>query len=243
MIVMQTRRIAGAILTAAIIAGCVAPPPAPSERPVAVASASAGATPMASVQPRASLAEPTGTDAGSADPSADAGPSPEPTVPTDPGPSLPPAPGWPRLAGVVSTWRGGCGGLFDGTVQVAGDDCGPTAFGGLLEMKPIRVLAGARLVLRPAEGSAFSAVTADLPGEWTVTLARATDVAAIDNGDIQRFPQDFGTILAHGRGPDVAVVITMPARAGDYVIQFDGPIVMNGWTFVEGDYYWLVRII
>jgi hypothetical protein len=133
--------------------------------------------------------------------------------------------------------------LYDGTEIYGQDDCGPTTFDRLLRSDPIRVQAGARLVLRAAEGTAFSVVAARLRGEWTVTLARAAEVSSVDHDDIQRFPEGFGTILAHGRGPDTAVVITMPTRAGDYVVQFDGPLVTSGWTFTDGDYYWLVRVV
>jgi hypothetical protein len=240
---MWSWRIAGAVLVATLNAACVAPAPGPSERPVAVASPSAspGATtasaPTTSLLPAPSLAEPSGQPA-AVEPSVGPGSTPEPQPPV---PSLPPALGWPRLAGVTSTWQGGCGSLYDGTKIYGADQCGPFPFDRLISSVPTRVLAGARLVVRPPDGAAFSVVRADLPGEWTISIARAAELAGSNDG--QSFPTGIGTILAHGRGPDTAVVITMPNRAGDYVVQVDGPLERDGWTFTEGVYFWLVRTV
>jgi hypothetical protein len=121
------------------------------------------------------------------------------------------------------------------------DDCGPFSFDRLIQSVPIRVLRDARLVLRAPDGSAFSVRTAHIAGEWTVKVARAAVLAGHDDG--QSFPAGIGTVLAHGRGPDTAIVITMPADPGEYVVQVDGPLARDGWTFAEGVWFWLVRVV
>ncbi len=158
-------------------------------------------------------------------------------------PSLPPPPGWPRLAGITSTWQGGCGAVFFTTEEIAGDDCGPFAFRPLLASTPIRVVAGSRLVLRSADGSSFSMVAADLPGVWTVKVASAAALANARAGPTNGFPSDVGAVLARGRGPDTAIIVTMPTRPGDYVVQIESPIVVGRWTFAEGIYFWLIRVV
>ena len=243
---MRTRNLAGLLAAIAMCAACVAPAE-PIQRPSTGPSASLAASPQTTPAPSAAPASIPAIDPSASPVPTDAASS-EPTEPpaTDPPavePSLPPPPGDPRLAGVTSTWRGGCGAVFDGPKMFSIDDCGPTTFSGLLDSAPIRVVSGARLVVRPPDGFAFSWVSAHQPGAWTLKLATAAELAGVDGSDVQRFPTGIGTILAHGRGPDVAVVITMPTRSGVYVVEYDGPLAKDGWTFAASAWYWLVRVV
>jgi hypothetical protein len=245
---MRSGRVAAILLMAALSAACVAPALPSPDAHVAVAvspsppTRSTGSTTLiASPRPPGSAGQP--EDSGP--PTANPTDSPDASTlqPPSAEPSLPPPPGRPRLAGVTSRWQGGCGALYLGTTIISEDDCGPLPFDGLIRSTPLRVLSGARLVLRAADGVAFSVVTAGLAGEWSVSIARASELAGRDDGQSGGFPSGIGTTLAHGRGPDTTIVITMPDRDGDYVVQFNGPLVRDRWTFAEGVYFWLVRVV
>jgi hypothetical protein len=231
----------GPSLVVVLISACVAATPGPASAPPNATTAKA--TAVASLQPSAPVATPTGPPVTA---SPEPTPSEEPEVTTEPArvePSLPPWPGAPRLAGIVSLWQGGCASLYDRTELVGADACGPFEFDPLLASTPMRVDVAARLVLRSPPGASYSGAAAGIDAEWTVRIAPAAALAGLEESGPDGMPTGTGTIPLHGLGPDTAIIVTAPAKPGLWVVQVMGPVTDGRWTWTESVYYWLVRTV
>jgi hypothetical protein len=129
-----------------------------------------------------------------------------------------------------------------GTEEVAGDQCGPFAFDAVVKTPPLRVSLGQELTFLPPAAWAFSVKDTSLPTGWSVLVAPASGLAVVEDGTATGIPETLGQAVAAGVGPDIAVTVKAPTKAGDYVLQLAGPIARDGWTILGNLYYWRITV-
>ena len=160
---------------------------------------------------------------------------------------MPPFPGVPSLAvgargGVESPVQGGCGSVYYLTDVVGDDQCGPFVFDAVLASKPVLAGRGQTIRLIAPPTYVCSAADAGLAEGWSVKIATASALKGVEDDQAAGIPQKLVRVLASGLGPNVNVSARTPSTAGDYVIQLVCPMARDGWTFVGGFFYWLIRV-
>ncbi len=172
-------------------------------------------------------------------PAATASPSAEPMA--TPPPTMPPFPRTPTLDGHASSLEAGCRAVYYLDEMSTSDQCGPVSFDEVLRAKPISFSPGEQVTIVAPPDYVFSAIEAGLPDGWSVKIAPASDLTGLEVG-FYGMPKQVGRLLASGIGPDRRVRMTLPTKAGTYVVQLAAPLVRDGWTFAPNFSYWLVRV-
>jgi hypothetical protein len=173
-------------------------------------------------------------------PTATASPPAEPMATTPP--TMPPFPRTPTLDGHASSLEAGCRAVYYQSEYNTGDQCGPVSFDEVLRAKSIAFSPGEQVTIAAPPHYVFSAIDANLPAGWSVMIASASDLEGLDIG-LHGMPKKAGRLLARGIGPDRRVRVTLPTKAGSYVVQLAAPLVRDGWTFAPSLAYWLVRVL
>ena len=158
-----------------------------------------------------------------------------------PPPTIPPFPRTPTLDGHASSLEAGCRSVYHLSEYSTGDQCGTVTFDEVLRAKPIDFSSGEQVTIAAPPDYVFSAIDANLPDGWSVMIASASDLDGLEVG-LTGMPSEVGNVLASGPGPDREVQVTLPTKAGIYVVQLAAPLVRDGWTFAPSLAYWLVRV-
>ena len=246
------RQLIAIALGSMLVLGCSTARGVPSDAPEAsdpvavVASPSAATptpTPQASAPPAPSLTPaPTPTPLPTDEPEAEtprpADATERPTVPPFPDP-----PGLPTIAveageRLEASMRGGCGGVWYLAEMIASESCGPVGYEEALGADPIAVGPRATIaVIAPADWHIGSDLALDR--EWVVRVAGTDGLdGAVET--YREFPD--GRRLEAGANPRRVIRFEAPTQSGDYLLQLDGPMARDGFTFEGGRWYWHIRV-
>lgn len=246
------RQLIAIALGSMLVLGCSTARGVPSDAPEAsdpvavVASPSAATptpTPQASAPPAPSLTPaPTPTPLPTDEPEAEtprpADATERPTVPPFPDP-----PGLPTIAvedgeRLEASMRGGCGGVWYLAEMIASESCGPVGYEEALGADPIAVEPRATIaVIAPADWHIGSDLALDR--EWVVRVAGTDGLdGAVET--YREFPD--GRRLEAGANPRRVIRFEAPTQSGDYLLQLDGPMARDGFTFEGGRWYWHIRV-
>ena len=136
--------------------------------------------------------------------------------------------------------RGGCGAVFYGDEGVASDACGPSLFDPAIAVPATVVGRGAQLIL-DAPGRWRFGTDPALAQRWYVRVVRSRDVAGLEEAE-GTLPAGLGRALKTGTAPHATLRIDAPMTPGDYLVQFDGAMTLDGWSVTEGTWYWHIRV-
>jgi hypothetical protein len=162
-------------------------------------------------------------------------------------PTMPPFPGVPSLAvgagrAFKSPLQGGCGSVYYLAQVVAEDQCGPFVFDAVLALQPISAQRQQAMTITAPPTYGCSAADAGLAEGWAVGVADAGALRGVVDATAAGMPRRLATVRATGLGPVQKVSVRAPSRVGEYVLELACPMDHNGWTFVGGFYYWLIRV-
>jgi hypothetical protein len=213
----------------------------------------------ATSRPPTPIPPPTPTPTPALDPPAtrppDPSPSADPTPGTTPGhkpkptlepiPTMPPFAGPPKLlldgARIVASDRGGCGDVYYQGQAVAYDDCGPHRF--VLDAPAVIIEPGAAMTFATPRHWRFSADEIDADHAWVVVIAQTADLADREAGDQESIPLGgIGQRLGRSTDPARRVQVTAPDAPGEYLLELDGELERDGWTFTEYRHFWRISI-
>ena len=160
---------------------------------------------------------------------------------------MPPFAGVPSLAvgaggGIESPVQGGCGSVYYLTDLVGEDTCGPLVFDAVLASKPVLAGTAQSISLTAPPSYACSAALRDWPRAGRQRSHARAPSKGVEDDQAAGIPQKPARVLASGLGPNENVSARTPSKAGDYVIQLACPMARDGWTFVGGFFYWLIRV-